>query len=201
MNPTPGSPHTLRIALVRHGRPTVDLSSVSAQQLEGWIEAYDRAGIDPALPPPASVRRIAANADYVLSSDLPRAVESLRTLAPGRSGPAERVFREAGLPRLPASPVRLDPHLWATLARMGWFLGWSSGTESAGRARRRARAAREKLASLAADHGSVLLVGHGLMNAMIAWELRVAGWRGPLWASGSYWSAAVYRKRIAPPSG
>lgn len=168
-----------------------------AHDLHGWVEAYDRAGIDPALPPPLRVRRLAASAEYLVSSDLPRAVESLHALAPERAGPAERLFREAGLPSLPASVVRLDPRLWALFARVGWLFGWSRETESAARARRRARVASRRLSALAAAHGSVLLVGHGLFNALIAWELRADGWRGPLWPTGSYWSAAVYRKATA----
>ena len=194
MPDSPPLAEPLRIALVRHGRPMVEFSPGPSQHLGRWIEAYDRAGIDPALPPPARVRRIADAAAYTLSSDLPRAVESLRALAPEAPGPAERVFREASLPSLPSAPIQLDPMLWAGVARMGWFLGWSPGTESVRGARRRARIARHKLSALATAHGSVMLVGHGLMNALIAWELRLAGWRGPLWASGSYWSAAVYRK-------
>ncbi len=187
----------MRIVLVRHGKPTVDSAPVSAHHFGSWVEAYDRAGIDPALPPPARARELAENAAYALSSDLPRAVESLRALAPRDAGPAERIFREAGLPRLPTSSIRFDPQLWALLARVGWFLGWSGATESASRARQRARAASQQLAALAATHGSVLLVGHGIFNALIAWELLAAGWRGPLWPTGSYWSCAVYQRSSA----
>lgn len=187
----------MQIALVRHGKPKVESSRVTAEHLDSWIGAYDRAGIDPALPPPPRVREIAAAAAYALSSDLPRSVESLRALAPQRPAPGERIFREAGLPRLPSTPVRLDPQLWALLARIGWFLGWSRATESAASARRRARAASQQLSALAADHGSVMLVGHGIFNGLIAWELRAKGWRGPIWPTGGYWSAAVYRKGAA----
>jgi broad specificity phosphatase PhoE len=187
----------MQIALIRHGKPSLESSPIAAQHLDSWVTAYDRAGIDPALPPPPGVRRLAGSAAYVLSSDLPRAVESLRALAPERPAPAERIFREAGLPRLPPTLVRLDPQIWAVLGRVGWFLGWSLATESASDARRRARAASQQLTALAAAHGSVLLVGHGIFNALIAWDLRGTGWRGSLWPTGSYWSAAVYRKRAS----
>ena len=145
-----------------------------------------------ALPP--GVRRLAATAAYSLSSDLPRAVESLRALAPGRTAPAEVIFCEAGLPRLPAIPVRLDSQFLAILARVGWFLVWSRATKSALGVRRHARAACQQLLALSAAHGSVLLVGHAIFIAFIAWEPRSSGWRGPLWPTGRYWPAAVYRK-------
>jgi len=190
----------MQITLVRHGKPSIEPSTISAHHLDRWAEAYNRAGIDPAVPPPARVRELAASAAFTLSSDLPRAIESLRALDPDRAAPAERVFRETGLPGMPATPVRLDPEIWASVARLGWMLGWSSGTESAFRARRRAGGAARRLMELAGEHGTVLLVGHGLFNALIAWELRAKGWRGPLWPTGSYWSSAVYRKRGSPRS-
>lgn len=184
----------MQIALVRHGKPRIETSSIPAQHLDRWADAYNRAGIDPGWPPPARARRLAVAAAYTLSSDLPRAVESLRALDPERSAPAERVFREAALPGMPDTGVRLDPQVWAAVARVGWFLGWSGDSESAARARKRARAAGDRLSDLAASHGSVLLMGHGIFNALIAWELLRTGWRGPIWPNGSYWSSAVYER-------
>lgn len=185
----------MQIALIRHGKPNFDDSPITAQGLDGWTRAYNRAGIDPAVPPPSGVVELADNAAYSLSSDLPRAVESLRTLVPEQTAPAERLYREAGAPKLPPTLIKLDPQVWAALAQTAWFLGWSYSTESAFRARRCARKASERLSTLAADHGSVLLLGHGVFNTLIAWELRAAGWSGPMWPTGTYWSSAVYRKR------
>jgi len=186
----------MQIALVRHGRPDVDFSRGSDRHLD-WVESYDLAGIDPALPPPARVRELAAASAYVLSSDLLRAVDSLAVL--GREDPAsaESLFREVGLRGLPASPFPLHPRLRAPLARMGWRFGWSLPTEGALGLHRRARAASRRLSTLAATHGSVMLLGHGYFNTLIAWRLLATGWRGPVWPTGSYWSVAVYRKAEA----
>jgi len=183
----------MQIALVRHGRPNVDFTLGSARHLD-WVEAYDLAGLDPGLPPPARVRELAAESAYALSSDLPRAIESLGALAREDPAPAESLFRELGLRGLPASPFRLDPQLRAALARFGWSFGWSHPTESALGLHRRANAASKRLSTLAATHGSVLLLGHGYFNVLIAWRLLAAGWRGPVWPTGRYWSVAVYRK-------
>lgn len=183
----------MQIALVRHGKPDVDFSHSSVRHLD-WVEAYDAAGIDPRLPAPARVRELAEAAVYALSSDLPRAVESLGALERDDPAPAESLFREVGLRGLPFSPVRLEPDLRAALARFGWRLGWSHPTETPLGLHRRVRAASKELSTLAAAHGSVLLVGHGFFNTLIAWRLLAAGWRGPAWPTGSYWSAAVYRK-------
>jgi broad specificity phosphatase PhoE len=187
----------MQIALVRHGRPDVDFSQGSARHLD-WVEAYDLAGIDPALPPPARVRELAEASAYALSSDLFRAVDSLAALAREDPAPAESLFREVGLRGLPASPFPLHPRLRAPLARFGWSLGWTLLSEGAPALHRRAGAASKRLSTLAATHGSVLLLGHGYFNTLIAWRLLAAGWRGPVWPTGRYWSVAVYRKGEAP---
>ena len=123
-------------------------------------------------------------------------MESLGALAREGPAPAEGLFREVGLRGLPASPIRLDPRLRASLARFGWSFGWCYPTESTLALHRRARAASKRLSALAATHGSVLLVGHGYFNTFIAWRLLGTGWRGPVWPTGSYWSAAEYRKDV-----
>lgn len=183
----------MQIALIRHGRPKVDFSLGTARHLD-WVEAYDLAGLDPDLPPPARVRELGATSDYALSSNLPRAIESLRALGREEPAPADSLFREVGLRGLPVSPIRLDPRVRASLAHFGWSFGWSHPTESALGLHRRASAASRKLSELAAAHRSVLLLGHGYFNIFIAWRLLAAGWRGPVWPTGTYWSAAVYRK-------
>lgn len=86
------------------------------------------------------------------------------------------------------------------MARFGWRLGWTQQTESVLGLHRRARAASKRLSALAATHGSVLLVGHGYFNVLVAWRLLAMGWRGPVWPTGSYWSTAVYRKGAASGS-
>lgn len=191
----------LQIALVRHGKPDVAPNDRLLPSLVAFAEDYNRAGIDPALPPPERVRALAAGSAYLLSSNLPRAIESLRMLAPDREAPAERIYREAGFPSLPGLLVALNPPLWLTLnvmKRQGWLAGDSGVTESIGKARGRAREASRRLVALAETHGSVLLLGHGMLNTLIASELNASGWQGPRWPTGRYWSTAVYHRTSRP---
>jgi broad specificity phosphatase PhoE len=75
---------------------------------------------------------------------------------------------------------------------MAWYCGWSDGAESVHDARRRARRAAERLAELAREHRSVMLVGHGETNRLISRALRRMGWDGT--GSGrAYWSVGELR--------
>lgn len=191
----------MQIALVRHGKPKVQENRRIVPDLVAFAEEYERAGLDPELPPPEHVRELAAGSAHVLSSNLPRAMESLRELAPEREAPAERIYREAGFPTLPSFVLALNPPLWLTLRALkavGRLPEAAGVTEPIGKARGRAREATRRLVGLAEAHGSVLLVGHGMFNTLIATELDASGWQGPRWPSGSYWSTAVYYR--APSS-
>ena len=59
-------------------------------------------------------------------------------------------------------------------------------------AHERAKVAAARLQSLATK-GPVLLLGHGLMNRMIAKHLLKEGWVREKANGNRYWSAAVYR--------
>ena len=79
--------------------------------------------------------------------------------------------------------------------RSAWFLGFAAHTESIGSSSVRAGQAADRLIELAERHGSVLLLGHGIMNVLIAWQLRKRGWRGPLHLLlKDYWKPSIYRK-------
>jgi broad specificity phosphatase PhoE len=185
----------LRIVVVRHGRPTVHLPSrIRPSQMRDVFRRYNAAGIDRSVLPPVPVQRLARTAGRILASDLPRAMESARMLAPRRRVQTDRVFREAGLPTPRFGSGGVDPALWGTLLRLLWFMGWAPNGESVARARARATEASRLLAELSEREGSVLLVGHGIFNSLLAWELCDQGWAGPRLLRGAYWSFGVYER-------
>lgn len=61
----------------------------------------------------------------------------------------------------------------------------------------------ERLAELASEHGTVLLVGHGSLNWFIARHLKKMGWSGPNKSPRKYWTFAVYSDlgALAAPDG
>jgi broad specificity phosphatase PhoE len=182
----------VKIVLARHGKPDLQRSPMLApKEMQQWIEAYEASGIlaQPLLP---SVTAIAVSAGHVLTSTCRRAIESARALGLVQPAAAEAVFREAGLFHFPWRFPPLPPALWVVIFRLAWFLGFCGSAESLHQAKARARLAARHLVELAEEKGSVLLIGHGIMNQLIAKELLALGWRGPKRPSSGYWKSSTY---------
>ena len=187
----------MQITLMRHGKPVVAPGRWLAPcDMGGWIAQYDQAEVHTAAIPADSVRAAGAAA-IVFTSTLPRAQSSARAL--GHTAPhVDALFCEAPLPfplwRFP----RLPPVLWAALFRLAWLCGYARGADTLALVNMRARAASAQLIACAAD-GPVLLIGHGVMNRLIARALRAAGWtaisghRSEYWGTSSYQQAGIRR--------
>lgn len=164
---------------MRHGKPLLrDRGWVPLAGMPAWINAYNLAEVVDE-PVPAASLAAAGAAVTIVSSTLPRALASARAL--GRTPcHADALYREAALPAPIPGPAwrqfpRLPPALWAVPLRLAWMAGYAGGVESVQDARLRAREAAARLVALAAS-GTVLLVAHGIINRMIAAELRRGGW-------------------------
>lgn len=182
-----------RIVLARHGRPVLDSRTlIPGHGLAVWLEVERNAPLDPTSRPSAELEQWAQAARLVIVSPLRRSRDSARLLRPATEPTIEEEVREAPLPSAFRSPLRLPPAVWAGIARSAWFCGWSAGVESFSDTRRRAAAAARRLQALAADRGDVLVIGHGLMNALIAAALRALGWSGARFPSRSHWQFSCY---------
>jgi broad specificity phosphatase PhoE len=186
---------SLVITLVRHGPSAVPSSArIRASAFRQFIEAEDNAGIvaAPGGGPPPSLQAEAAAAGVLLSSNVRRAIESARALAPTRDIVMDAIFREAPVPTDLWGPVRLRPTQWGVVARILWYLGWSGGVESLAEVKERAGVAAARLAELAHAHGSVMLVAHGIINLALARELRRHSWSGPPVPGFGHWASTRY---------
>ncbi len=155
-----------------------------------WIESYNCAEIkDDDLS--VVDRTLVGAAICIVVSSTPRALSSVRALGLSPSV-IDKIFCEAELPVFEWPFMRLPAEIWAALFRSIWFFGYSKNSETFQSARNRAKVAVDKLISLAAEKGSVLLVGHGIMNRLIAKELLLSGWSGPDSHKNHYWSTSVY---------
>ena len=190
----------MEIVLARHGRPNLkDRSWLAPRQMAEWIRAYDQAGvfIDRI---PSSCSEKAASSGCIVSSPVPRCVQSAQMLAPLREMSSDAVFREAGLPHATWRLPRLSVSVWSVMFRAAWFCGYSSNSESLSEARDRARRAAAQLIALALRHQSVFLMGHGIMTVLIAKELMQQGWVRPMRPGHGYWQFSVYRDSPRQPA-
>jgi broad specificity phosphatase PhoE len=91
--------------------------------------------------------------------------------------------------------LRLSPFSWALVFRLLWLSGLAKEPESYTQAKERAHQAADQLAALAGrTPESVLLLGHGFMNRLIARQLQGGGWAETGNSGSGYWSVAVYEK-------
>jgi len=185
----------MEIILMRHGRPAFTGSSkVTSHEMADWIAGYDLSDTGNDIPSESSLA-IASSAHRIISSNLPRTLSSLNAL--GREPECvDEVFREAGLPIFHMPILRLSPTLWAAFFRVMWLLGISRNAEPLEVAKHRAfQAARILVAYAKKSNGPVLLMGHGVMNRLIAKELISLGWKKCQRQGKGYWNAGIYSLR------
>lgn len=181
----------MTIILMRHGKPDHRATGRhNVQTLAEWCEAYDQSQVSDG-PPPRSVE-IARQATVVVCSPLPRAQSSLSQLGL-QPHETDALFSEVAVPLLRRGAIELPTLCWLALLRLLWFCGYAGEAESLHHARSRASAAAEKLIAHS-ERGTVLLLGHGIMNKMIARELRKRGWQAEKHASSRHWSSAIYHR-------
>ncbi|MBL3601106.1 MAG: histidine phosphatase family protein [gamma proteobacterium endosymbiont of Lamellibrachia anaximandri] len=186
----------MRIVLLRHGKPDVpELGRMRVSELCHWIKAYNSAGLKRSQRPSEKAVEIAAGCNVVVCSDLPRSAESAEILGVEVVDFKASIFREMELPSANWPSPRLPPEIWAVFFRVLWFLGYSSKGESLREARMRALSGANRLEAIAEKHGSVILIGHGLLNRSIAKALLKNGWAGPLDPGKNYWEFGVYERR------
>ncbi|WP_150525620.1 histidine phosphatase family protein [Roseibium sediminis] len=190
---------TLKIVLMRHGKPDIDLEDlltrrVSAAQVGEIVRAYEMSGLSRDSTPNLSAIEEVKVTGFVICSDLPRAVQSVELLGGRHKSLIDESFRESSLPYLNSRWPRLSLYAYFILFRIAWLLGFSTNGESVCAARRRAARNASKLMELAQTHGSVVLLGHGIMNRLIARELKKSGWRRETRSNEGYWSHTVFEK-------
>ena len=187
------------ILLVRHGKPQCDHNTrIRGCDFARWVAHYEDAPIERSFLPSSELVARVTKFPCITTSTLRRSVESASILAPGRSAVAESLFNEAGIPTAIPFRVALSPGSWDARSRAAWLLGIALGDESFRAARIRAAQGAARLVTLTRQHGAVALVGHGMLNTLIARALRRSGWTG----AGNprvYWGSVVLRNDISVP--
>jgi len=138
------------------------------------MENYDLSGVSEEVSYPVEAVKQMAEAKFVVTSDLKRAVDSALFLDSKVDAGANPIFRETEVPVLPGflKTMRMKPGTLGVLLRLIWLGGYSNGCESIFEAKARAEVAAEQLVEHSKIHGSVVLVGHGFFNLLLAKQLQ-----------------------------
>jgi broad specificity phosphatase PhoE len=185
----------MKIVILRHGKPvTPSLEKISASAFADWVHEYNAAGLCQESEPTEHAKKCADECNAIVCSTLPRSIESANALCNKRIVLSDPIFNEAGLPVANWQVLKLTPKIWAVVFRILWLLGYSRNSESLKEAKSRASEAVEKLADLAQEYESVLFVGHGVYNRMLANELRRRGWVGSNNPGSNHWTFGVYEQ-------
>lgn len=183
----------MQIVLMRHGKPKIEKRlRLNALGFGGWVEEYNVAGVDTACQPTLAAIEQANQCKFVVCSNLPRSLESAKTLGIQQLGVSDPMFREMDMPHAAWRFPKLSVLAWSVIFRLAWALGYSADGESFKAAKERACRCAEHLVSLASTHGTVLFVGHGSLNWFIAKHLKRMGWLCAEKPPRKYWEFSVF---------
>jgi broad specificity phosphatase PhoE len=186
----------MEISLIRHGKSKhIENNIVTCKEFVKWMEKYDNSGVFEEKDYPSETLTKIATASIVITSDLTRSVESANLIIQNRNTRVvtDALFRETELP-LPSRNLKfkMRPNSWAVILRCLWFCGYARQYESLTEAQQRAIKASEQLVKYAEEHKSVVLVGHGFFNRLIAVELKKMGWKGKRKTTAKHWNCTTY---------
>ena len=183
------------IILARHGEP--DLSRRVRLNWRGykyWWRLYDEAGLKPGQSAPNIIKKLAKEADIVISSTLPRAIETAEMAKGGPVDFQEPSLVEAGLPPPNLGYIRFKPRMWGILSRICWVIGFSGEVET----RREAMVRANDAAKILSDHaqgGKMLFVAaHGWFNRMVRPALKRQGFKCVEDHGDLHWSYRRYER-------
>ena len=180
----------MEIILIRHGSPELELKGrLNAKEIKQLVVTYNQSGIQDS-PPELLIKRF--NEHYVVCSDLERSIQSAKRFEFKQIHLSDALFKESGIPHFDQSFFKLPAMSWFTLLRIMWLFGFKKNGESFTQTKFRAKQAANKLIALAEKNEKVILVGHGLMNRLIAKQLRLKHWQGPASPGRKYWEYGVY---------
>ncbi|MFC0562184.1 histidine phosphatase family protein [Halalkalibacter alkalisediminis] len=185
----------MEISLIRHGKSKqIDNNRMTYKEFKNWIKKYDDSGVFEENSYPSETLEKIASANLVITSDLKRSIESAKLLNPDIHAISEPLFRETELPNLLTKlwGLKSNPNIWAVILRCLWFSGYSRGCESLSNAKARAKIASDLLVGYAQEHTSVVLVGHGFFNMLIAKELQKMGWKCERKINSKHWNCTTY---------
>ena len=185
----------MEISLIRHGKSKhIENNRVTCKEFVKWVEKYDKIGVFEEKDYPSETLTKIATASIVITSDLTKLLKSANLIIQTANRVVtDALFRETELP-VPSKNLKfkMSANSWAVILRCLWFCGYAGQNESLAKAKQRAKKASERLVKYAEGHKSVVLVGHGFFNRLIAIELKKMAWKGKRKATAKHWHCTTY---------
>ena len=188
----------MHIVLIRHGKPAVSTQNpITSFEFGQWIDSYNEAELCDSVQPPEELFQLAQGCNSVVCSNLHRSLSSAKRLGIKEDKIiCDNQFREMEMPWGKLSGLKLRPTYWAIIFRLLWLAGYSKNSESFKDATVRARQAALTLESLATNKHSVLFVGHGMLNRVIAESLIKRGWKTKSKLGSKYWGIGIFEREV-----
>lgn len=188
----------MKIILMRHGQPEIDLYSLKKVKLSpyglgGIITEYEHTDLDFSLKPTELALKIAEKSKIIFSSQMPRAISSIKMLGVEDKTIFDEELKESALPFLNWKSPRLSFFTWCIIFRIAWMMGFSKNGESLKLAQIRAEKITIKLLDHAMKDETILLLGHGIMNRLITKILKKRGWKQSETTGDHYWSYSTFK--------
>ena len=159
----------MKIVLVRHSKVLIKHKRIYANELKDFIDSYNNTPIDLTLEPSTELKNLIYECSFFISSSLPRSINTIKIFK-REPNYSDKIFSEEELFYTKRRFFRCSSALWIVVFRIIWFA--RGGRESSNSKR-----ATEILINLAQENGSIMLVGHGIKNRLIASNLKKLGWR------------------------
>lgn len=177
----------MEIVLIRHGQPTVDKNvKLNATQFANWLNDYNNSSINQLYKPPVSLTKKISR-HFVVSSDLPRAINSARICAGKKPDLIIKQLKEMPIPHW-SLPLIANAYAWIIINGLMWAMGLHGHVDSLSRCRMRGKLAARTLSSMAEQKKNVAVFGHVIMNYYIAFQLIRQGWRANF-TGKKFWSS------------
>jgi broad specificity phosphatase PhoE len=183
------------IILARHGEPALSRKErLNWRGYKFWWGLYDEGGLKADQDAPQIIKKLAREADIVVSSTLRRAVETATIAKDGPPDILEPLLVEAPLPPPNLGYLRFGPRTWGALARISWLMGFSGEGETHKQAKVRAHEAAVMLSDTARDGKVVFAAAHGWFNRMIRPALIRQGFKCVEDHGDLHWSYRRYER-------
>ncbi|MEP5154204.1 histidine phosphatase family protein [Planktotalea sp.] len=187
----------MQIIIMRHGQPELDLDDLkkirmSARAVGDIVARYEQADLAADSEPSEAALELAQTCSRGFCSELPRAIGSIEKLGLSEKTTIDPDFTESALPFLTWARPNLTFFTWCILFRITWLFGFSQNGEHIRGAKTRAKRCAERLIADTKEDETTLLLGHGIMNRLIARELKRNGWRKIASSGENYWAISTY---------